>query len=97
MVNSCATSRTDHPRSVVASRGDGTRADEKLTAFVKLDQRFQVGSWAIAHSLGIQATSLREPVPQGRPSLRGGTTDGPDLLTGAVCALLVRSLVAVTL
>jgi hypothetical protein len=40
---------------------------------VKLDQRFQVGSWAIAHPLDIQATSPRVPVPQGRPSLRGVT------------------------
>src|SRR4029453_855870 len=32
--------------------------------------------WAIAHPLDIQATSPRVPVPQGRPSLRGGTNWG---------------------
>jgi ubiquinone/menaquinone biosynthesis C-methylase UbiE len=48
---------------------------EVLVAHAKhsAQQSSSTTRWAIAHPLDIQATSPRVPVPQGRPSLRGGT------------------------
>jgi hypothetical protein len=64
--------------SILAKAGGGGRVDPvSLDDCVRWNNSAQRARrptrWAIAHPLDIQATSPRVPVPQARPSLRGGT------------------------